>query len=720
MSKLLGDIIATSRENTPGCIVHEDGTVSGTCVPAPVIARALALVVGGIVLALGLLRLGWLVEFIPLVAISAFMTGSAINIACGQVPNLLGESYYGLFNTREQTYKVIINTLKYLPKCRVDAALGLTALFALYLWRFITNYMARRQPQRRKMWFIIGTLRTAVVLLFYVMISAVSLLNYPRTSDSVDAIEEAHWVILGTVPRGFAHAGVERINSNVVAQFSSQLPAAVIVLLIEHIAISKSFGRVNGYTINPSQEMVAIGITNVLAPFVGGYPSTGSFSRTAIKSKAGVRTPLAGVITAIVVLLAIYALPPVFYYIPSAALAAVIIHAVGDLITPPNVVYQFWRVSPIEVPIFFAGVLVIVFTTIEYGVYVVITTSLAVYLWRAFKAKGHFLGPVKVHSVIGDQYVEGDDAHLAKKGANSLTSQRTIFLPVEAQDGHNPQLSPEHAYPGIFIFRFSEGFNYPNASYYTDQLLAEIWKKTQRTNLANYAKPGDRPWNDPGPKKGAEIVADHRPHLKAIILDMSAVNNVDVTAVQNLIDVRNQLDRYADPDRVQWHFAFIKSKWTKRALAAGGFGYATQAGDPHFSRWKPIFDVGEIRGAAEAQEVDANLRRDTIRNAEEGKGAHHDADSINGSDSSNGVNKELASYEVRASGKTALVSGLNRPFFHTDLTAALQSAIRNSEAIRVKRDTNNDQPIIAENPASFYPENSDPKVHGKNEKAFGA
>src|SRR4051812_28087779 len=100
---------------------------------------------------------------------------------------------------------------------------------------------------------------------------------------------------------GFQHAAVPVVNTKIASGLVSYLPATVIVLLIEHIAISKSFGRVNNYTINPSQEMVAIGVTNVLGPFLGAYPATGSFSRTAIKSKAGVRTPFAGVITAIVV-----------------------------------------------------------------------------------------------------------------------------------------------------------------------------------------------------------------------------------------------------------------------------------------------------------------------------------------------------------------------------------------------------------------------------------
>ena len=108
------------------------------------------------------------------------------------------------------------------------------------------------------------------------------------------------------------------------------LPAAVIVLVVEHIAIAKSFGRLNNYTINPNSEFIAIGATNVLGVFVGAYAATGSFSRTAINSKAGSRTPFAGVITATLVVVALYTLTPMFYYVPQAALAAVIIHAICD------------------------------------------------------------------------------------------------------------------------------------------------------------------------------------------------------------------------------------------------------------------------------------------------------------------------------------------------------------------------------------------------------
>ena len=301
---------------------------------------------------------------------------------------------------------------------------------------------------------------------------------------------------------GFQDAGVPFINTTLIKAFASEIPATVIVLLIEHIAISKSFGRVNNYTIDPSQEMVALGVSNLLGPFLGAYPATGSFSRTAIKSKAGVRTPFAGVITAIVVLLAIYALTAVFFYIPSASLAGVIIHAVGDLITSPNTVYQFWRISPLEVLIFFAGVIVTVFSSIEDGIYTTICVSVAVLLFRVVKAKGRFLGKVKIHSVIGDHLV--DDGGKDKDGrygamgngrreldANDPeNSARNIFLPLQHNDGTNPEIGVESPYPGIFIYRFSEGFNYPNANHYLDFMVATIFRETRRTNPNTYGKLG--------------------------------------------------------------------------------------------------------------------------------------------------------------------------------------------------------------------------------------
>lgn len=662
MSTIVGNIVLKVTKERPD-------------IPAWEVASALAIIAGGIICFIGLIRCGWIVDFIPLTAICAFMTGSAINIAAGQVPGLMGISVTG-FNTRASTYKVIINTLKYLGHTKLDAAMGLTALFMLYAIRSFCNFMARKYPNRSKSWFFVSTLRTAFVLLLYTMISWLVQRHHRKKPT---------FKILGKVPRGFTHAQVPVVNSDIIELFASELPASVIVLLIEHIAISKSFGRINNYTIDPSQELVAIGVTNLLGPFLGAYPSTGSFSRTAIKSKAGVRTPLAGVITAIVVLLAIYALTAVFFYIPSASLSAVIIHAVGDLITPPNTVYQFYRVNPIEVIIFFAGVLVTIFSSIENGVYTTICVSVAVLLFRVVKARGHFVGKVKIHSVVGDHLLEDkfNDRSEASKLYDDDVAVRNTFLPIDHNDGSNPSIQVESPYPGIFIYRFSEGFNYPNANHYLDYLTEYIFKHTRRTNPYTWGKLGDRPWNNPGPRRGkSEEDRSHLPTLKAVILDFSAVNNVDVTSVQILIDIRNQLQRYAAPDAVQWHFASVRNRWTKRALGSAGFGFHTLPTD-ETSRWKPIFSVAEIGGASSAAAQAERREHKSLGNIhpehETDKIAAEKAGSPVSSSSSEDLEKSVAKSKVYSSSKHVVVGGLNRPFFHLDITSALQAAIANAE-----------------------------------------
>ncbi|KAJ5219317.1 uncharacterized protein N7498_001416 [Penicillium cinerascens] len=681
MSTLTGSIVLQVQEQYPDT-------------PGHVIASCLAVILGGIVTTMGLLRLGFIVDFIPLPAISAFMTGSAINICSGQVSTMLGET--AKFSTRGATYKVIINTLKYLPSSSIDAAMGVTACAMLYIIRFSCTYAAKKQPHRAKIWFFASTLRTVFVILFYTMVSAA--VNLHRKDNPL-------FSLLGTVPRGFQAAAVPTMDPNIIKAFLGQLPAAVIVLLIEHIAISKSFGRVNNYTIDPSQEFVGIGVTNLLGPFLGGYPATGSFSRTAIKSKAGVRTPLGGCITAVVVLLAIYALPALFFYIPQASLSGVIIHAVGDLITPPNTVYQFWRVSPFDAMIFFIGVVVTVFSSIEDGIYCTICVSVAVLLFRVAKARGQFLGRVTIHSVVGDHLLDGDGKY-GSPGNHKDPSQhedhahRSIFVPINHTDGSNPDIEVEQPLPGIFIYRFSEGFNYPNANHYTDFLVQTIFRSTRRTNPHAFKRPGDRPWNDAG-VKGEDETQDDRPLLQAVILDFSSVNNVDVTSIQNLIDVRNQLDLYASPRSVQWHFAHINNRWTKRGLAAAGFGYPTPTSSDGFHRWKPIFSVAEIEGSSSAAALAEMLNNqreqglhhhDPPKDLESGikttdsSSTEHETHGVEtaSSEESDYIRKNKLSRDLtdskayRSRRKVALVQGMNRPFFHIDLTSALQSAVANS------------------------------------------
>lgn len=196
-------------------------------------------------------------------------------------------------------------------------------------------------------------------------------------------------------------------------------------------------------------------------------------------------------------------------------------------------------------------------------------------LFRIAKADGQFLGRIGVTPIAG--------------GSGS----RAVYLPFDHADGSNPLAPIEEPAPGVFIFRLSTSLLYPNAVHVTDQFTAYITQVTKRTDPQSYGKLGDRPWNEPGPRKidPDAVAKDSRPTLRAVILDFSAVQNIDVSSTQVLVDVRKQLDRHASPDSVEWHFVNVRSPWTKRALVSAGFGRAA-------STSRAVFSLSEIGASA--------------------------------------------------------------------------------------------------------------------------
>ena len=267
-------------------------------------------------------------------------------------------------STRAATYKVIINSLKGLPRTQLDAAWGLTGLFGLYVIRYFCIWGTKKYPRRgmslshkysttaehviARVFFFISVMRNA----FAVLVLTFAAWLYCRHRKSKSGKYPIR--ILQKVPAGFKHVKQPTIDHKMITALAPELPVATIILLLEHIAISKckpflpvaflstatnglvAFGRLNGYKINPNQELIAIGVTNTVGSCFGAYPATGSFSRSALKSKSGVRTPAAGIVTALVVIVALYGLTPAFFWIPTAGLSAVIIHAVADLVASPS------------------------------------------------------------------------------------------------------------------------------------------------------------------------------------------------------------------------------------------------------------------------------------------------------------------------------------------------------------------------------------------------
>jgi sodium-independent sulfate anion transporter 11 len=560
-------------------------------------------------------------------------------------------------DTRAQTYKVIINTLKQLHHATKDAAVGVTCLVVLYALKWGFAWAGNRYPRFRRASFFLSCFRHAFVIILSTAISFG--INKGRTKNPAFAI-------LGPVPSGLKHVGQPYVSSGLLSALAPKLPVSVIVLLLEHISIAKSFGRLNGYKINPNQELIAIGVNNTLGSVFNAYPSTGSFSRSALKSKAGVRTPAAGIPTGIVVIIALYALTGAFKYIPSAAVSALIIHAVADLVASPAQSYGFWRVAPLEWVIFTAAVLVSLFSSIENGIYTSLAASVVLLLFRIARPRGHFLGRVRIRPENSPIEAETRDVYVPLCGDGGIT---------------NPAVKIESPPEGVIIYRFEESFLYPNASYINSAIIDHVKTHTRRGKDMSTVKLGDRPWNDPGPKKGQAIEdssSANKPICRAIILDFAAVANLDTTGVQNLIDLRREVEKWADQS-VEFHFAAVLAPWTRRALIAGGFGYGAlrHSRPAEVAPALPPMDVlsptDRARQEAEAQEARGYMterpthqRQDRVE-LEEAKESNRTGEF--GSDLEAGKR----SISESSTSSEAPILSTSTPFFHLDLASAIAS-----------------------------------------------
>jgi sodium-independent sulfate anion transporter 11 len=137
-----------------------------------------------------------------------------------------------------------------------------------------------------------------------------------------------------------------------------------------------------------------------------------------------------------------------------------------------------------------------------------------------------------------------------------------------------------------------------------------------------------------------------------------------------LIDVRNQLDKFAAPEVVDWHFANIENRWTKRALAAAGFGFRTpRTGNDATGHWKAIFSIADLGGddsAATAAALDEKAKNS----------APQDIEAVEGSINSASLEKLPREH---TSSRLVAVGGLNRPYFHLDLQEAVDAAVAAAE-----------------------------------------
>ncbi|XP_017790276.1 PREDICTED: sodium-independent sulfate anion transporter-like [Habropoda laboriosa] len=292
-------------------------------------AILLSFLAGVIELVMGIFGLGFLIDFVSGPVSSGFTSAVALVIVTSQIKDILGIPAKG--SQFLEMWKSIVERVH--ETSAWDAALGASCIALLLFLRLLSTYsigpkdvelQSKRYRVINKLIWLIGTSRNALLVILC------GFLGYTFKEGSP-------FKVVGYIPEGMPSVqlppfGYTKDDNTTVTfiDMVSNLGSGILVLplisLMEDIAICKAFST--GKSVDATQELIAIGISNIGNSFVQAFPGTGSLSRSAVNNASGVRTPMGGIYTGTLVILALCYLTPYFSYIPRTTLAAIIIAAV--------------------------------------------------------------------------------------------------------------------------------------------------------------------------------------------------------------------------------------------------------------------------------------------------------------------------------------------------------------------------------------------------------
>ena len=331
-------------------------------------AVLLAFLSGGFLIALGVLRLGFLANFLSHTVVSGFITASGILIALSQMKHIVGVKAQG-----DTFFELLISLLQHLPDVNYYAlTVGVGVVYFLF-WarRGAAGLMAQWGMDLNTAQLVA---KAAPVVGIIVTIAAAVIFD-------LDAKGVA---LVGEVPAGLPGLHLPVFSLAMVELLIVPAMAISIIGYVESISVGKTLGAKRGQRVDGNQELVGLGAANLASSFSGGFPVTGGFSRSVVNFDAGASTQIAGILAAIGIALASLFLTPVLFYLPQATLAATIIVAVTGLIDV-SIITKTWKLSKSD---FYAVALTILGTLVfgvEAGVAAGVLVSLCLYLYRTSK-----------------------------------------------------------------------------------------------------------------------------------------------------------------------------------------------------------------------------------------------------------------------------------------------------------------------------------------------
>jgi len=330
---------------------------------------------------MGSLKLGVLIDFISIPVTVGFTSATSVIIAVSQLKGLLGLKFESS-TFLDCLLKVYQNIGNYRLN---DTILGVTSIIILLMLRKVKDIKlvgpngkpSNKQRTIMKGLWLLSISRNALIVV------ACSIISYwcyrPNSEPYVILIGK---VRSGLPPLKFPPFGTE-INGTPVSfinmcwDLGSSIILVPVIAVLGNVAIAKAFA--SGNSVDATQELYCLGVCNLLGSFVSSMPVTGSFSRSAVNHASGVRTPMGGMYTGILIILSLSLLTPYFYFIPKAALAAVIISAVIFMIEY-EIVKPMWKSSRKDLIPTFATFILCLGIGVELGILVGVAINIMLLL----------------------------------------------------------------------------------------------------------------------------------------------------------------------------------------------------------------------------------------------------------------------------------------------------------------------------------------------------
>lgn len=337
----------------------------------------LALLSGLILTVMGLLRLGFLANLLSHPVVSGFIMASGILIAMSQVKHVLGIRASG------ETLPEMVRTLgeNIAATNLVTVSIGVSAMAFLFWVRKSLKPLLLAFGLKPRLADLLAKAGPVIA----VLISILAMVGLGLDARGVASV--------GAIPTGFPPLTMPRFDPQLWGDLF--MPALLISVIgfVESVSVAQTLAAKRRQRIDPNQELIGLGTSNIAASLTGGYPVTGGFARSVVNFDAGAETPAAGAYTALGILLAALFLTPFLYFLPIAVLAATIIVAVLSLVSlkEPR---QIWRYSKSDFAAMAGTILVTLLAGVEAGVIAGVGVSLALYMWRASRPHAAVVGLV--------------------------------------------------------------------------------------------------------------------------------------------------------------------------------------------------------------------------------------------------------------------------------------------------------------------------------------